>query len=144
MQKYTRIFLFICLLSYLFLLSYLLFFSQYRHSVEGLLSYNLVPFKTLVGYFSTFEGLSITDQFIGNVIAFVPFGFLLPLIASRLRSFTLMLRSTFIFSLLIEIAQLLFQVGAFDVDDLFLNTLGGVIGFLLSRRLTKGSVKAHC
>lgn len=137
MQKYTRFFLFICFLSYLFLLSYLLFFSQYRHSVEGLLSYNLVPFKTIVNYFSTFEGLSITDQFIGNILAFVPFGFLLPLIASSLGSFTLMLGNTFVFSLLIEISQLLFQVGAFDVDDLFLNTLGGVIGFLLSRRLNK-------
>ncbi|MGM0875074.1 MAG: VanZ family protein [Bacillota bacterium] len=137
MKKYTRLFLLTCLLAYLFLLSYLLFFSQYRHSVEGFLTYNLVPFKTIVGYFSTLDGLSITDQFIGNVLAFVPFGFLLPLIVSRLGSFTFMLGSTFVFSLLVEITQLQLQVGVFDVDDLFLNTLGGVIGFLLSRLCNK-------
>jgi glycopeptide antibiotics resistance protein len=36
---------------------------------------------------------------------------------------------SFSFSLLIETGQLLMEVGAFDVDDLILNTLGGLIGF---------------
>ncbi|MBO1511939.1 VanZ family protein [Metabacillus bambusae] len=131
MKSYKRFFLLICFLVYVCVLFYLLFFSSYRQSVEGLLTYNVRPFQTILGYFSNFDGLSITDQFVGNVLAFVPFGFLLPLLVSRLGSFIRMVWGTVAFSLLVEIAQLIFRVGAFDVDDLLLNTIGGVIGFLL-------------
>ena len=34
-------------------------------------------------------------------------------------------------SLLVEILQIVLRVGSFDVDDLILNTLGGIIGYLL-------------
>ena len=37
----------------------------------------------------------------------------------------------FEFSLCVETIQLVWKVGSFDVDDLILNTLGGVIGYLL-------------
>ena len=37
----------------------------------------------------------------------------------------------FEFSLGVEVMQLLFKVGCFDVDDVFLNTVGGVLGFLI-------------
>jgi glycopeptide antibiotics resistance protein len=118
-------------------LFYLLFFSAYRQSVEGLFTYNVRPFQTILGYFSNFNGLSITDQFVGNVLAFVPFGFLLPLFIPRLGSFIRMVGSTVAFSFLVEIAQLIFCVGAFDVDDLLLTTFGGVIGFLLTKAFHK-------
>ncbi|QNF30880.1 VanZ family protein [Metabacillus elymi] len=95
------------------------------------------PFQTILGYFSNFDGLSITDQFVGNVLAFVPFGFLLPFFIPRLGSFIRMVGCTIAFSFSVEIAQLIFRVGAFDVDDLLLNTFGGVIGFLLSKVFNK-------
>lgn len=34
-------------------------------------------------------------------------------------------------SLLVETLQLVFRVGCFDVDDMILNTLGGIVGYLL-------------
>ncbi|MGI8386841.1 VanZ family protein [Robertmurraya sp. P23] len=37
--------------------------------------------------------------------------------------------ATFCLSLTYEIVQLVFELGSFDVDDLILNTLGGVIGY---------------
>ncbi len=37
--------------------------------------------------------------------------------------------------------QLLFRVGSFDVDDIFLNTLGGLIGFILYRFLNRSEEK---
>ena len=37
---------------------------------------------------------------------------------------------TFGLSLAIELIQLVSKVGSFDVDDLMLNTLGGVLGYL--------------
>jgi glycopeptide antibiotics resistance protein len=38
---------------------------------------------------------------------------------------------TFELSLCIEMVQLLSKVGSLDVDDLILNTLGGVVGYIL-------------
>ena len=49
-----------------------------------------------------------------------------------------------VFSVLIETAQLIARVGAFDVDDILLNTLGGVVGyifFVIGRKIVKGKNK---
>ena len=43
---------------------------------------------------------------------------------------------TMLFSIGIETAQLLTKVGAFDVDDIFLNTVGGLMGYIFMK-LTK-------
>ena len=37
---------------------------------------------------------------------------------------------TFLLSLSFETLQLIFKVGSFDVDDLLLNTIGGMLGYL--------------
>lgn len=118
----------ICFAVYIGTLFYLLFFSAYRKSVEGVVSYNFIPFQTIGQYFYSFDGLALTDQFIGNMLAFAPFGFLLPLIF--VMTFTKVLGYSFLLSLSVEFAQFFFRVGAFDVDDLILNVAGGGIGFL--------------
>lgn len=134
MKRFIYSIYLILFVSYLSLLCYLLFLSAYRVSVNGLLTYNLVPFKTIVGYFAHFTHLSLTDQFVGNILAFVPFGFFLPLLSIRLRSsFILIVGLTFGSSLLVEVIQFFTRVGAFDVDDLLLNTIGGIVGYFLSR-----------
>ena len=38
---------------------------------------------------------------------------------------------SFELSLLVEVLQLVTKVGSFDVDDLLLNTVGGILGFLI-------------
>jgi glycopeptide antibiotics resistance protein len=43
--------------------------------------------------------------------------------------------TTGIFSLLIEMIQFAVGVGTFDVDDVILNTLGGVLGYFMFRVL---------
>lgn len=97
---------------------------------------NLIPLRT-VGFF-LFESGSLSSSFLnlaGNVILFMPLGFLLSLILKRDWTTTASRRSvtmiSFSFSLLIEIGQLLMEVGSFDVDDLILNTLGGWLGCTL-------------
>jgi len=47
---------------------------------------------------------------------------------------------SFELSLVVEILQLVFKVGSLDVDDLILNTIGGLFGFLiydLVKKLTR-------
>ena len=67
-----------------------------------------------------------------NIVLLVPFGLLAPLIWPRLRSAGRTAAAGALFSLLIEISQL-FTNRSPDVDDLLLNTLGAVLGWLLYR-----------
>ena len=64
-----------------------------------------------------------------NIAMFCPFGFLLPILNRKFRTWCVTIPAGFGFSLVIELLQLLFARGIFDVDDLFCNTLGGMIGF---------------
>lgn len=69
---------------------------------------------------------------LGNVVCFMPFGFLLPTISKKkaLKNIFSVTFLAMIFSVFIESAQLITKVGAFDVDDIFLNTLGGALGYI--------------
>lgn len=64
-----------------------------------------------------------------NVAMFVPLGILLPLLTRNYRKWYLVLAEGFGSSLLIEIVQYITARGLFDVDDLFNNTLGTMIGY---------------
>lgn len=78
-----------------------------------------------------------------NIVAFVPFGFFLAeyLSAKRRdgthqavgwRSFAIATLTTLALSLIIECLQLALHVGFFELTDLMMNTLGGLLGASLS------------
>lgn len=69
-------------------------------------------------------------QYVLNVILFVPFGFFLPLLWKRFRFFPYIVILGFLFSVAIETAQL-FNYRTTDVDDVIMNTLGAVVGYLV-------------
>lgn len=108
-------------------------YSDYR--------YNLIPFLEITRFIrSAFNGGSIhyVDVFvnlIGNVVAFVPFGALIRWVRNRKTGLWIAVLYTFLFSLAIELIQLATKVGVFDVDDLILNTCGGVVGYVCYRIL---------
>ena len=123
-------------LLYVVLLIYFLFFSENlgRTYEERSYLYNLVPFKEINRFWTYREELGFAAVFTniaGNVLCFIPFGAILPVLSRVARNFFVMLMISFEFSLLVECVQLISRVGSFDVDDLMLNTLGGVLGFLL-------------
>ncbi|WP_306419864.1 VanZ family protein [Bacillus sp. J14TS2] len=94
---------------------------------------NFIPFKTISYYLFSATDLSSRvriENLAGNVIGFMPFGFLVPLLSRKLNLKAITL-ATFFLSLTFELIQLIFRLGSFDVDDLILNTLGGVLGYLL-------------
>lgn len=66
-----------------------------------------------------------------NIAMFIPLGLLLPLLNNRFRKWYLTIPVGIGTSLLIELIQLATGIGICDVDDLFTNTLGTVIGFWL-------------
>lgn len=66
-----------------------------------------------------------------NVALFVPLGFLLPYIKSCFQKWYVMLITGFSTSLCIEIVQYFTGRGLFDVDDLFTNTVGAMLGYCM-------------
>lgn len=133
--KMRRILLLITWLTfivYFFYLSYLLFFGFYRQNFV-IFDYNLTPFKTIWMYISMYEHFNFSTWFsnlFGNVIAFMPLGFLIPLLFKKSMNGKFIIFLSFLSSLMVESIQLYFQVGGFDVDDIILNTLGGLLGYL--------------
>ena len=64
-----------------------------------------------------------------NVAMFMPLGFLLPCIIKQFQKWYLMFATGFATSLCIEIIQYTTGRGLFDVDDLFANTIGVMLGY---------------
>ena len=67
--------------------------------------------------------------FFGNVLGFMPYGFVLPVINRRMRNGFFIILSGFSISLTVEVIQLITRAGCFDVDDMILNTLGAALGY---------------
>lgn len=65
-----------------------------------------------------------------NVVLFLPLGFLLPLLWPEWNRPIRVLLFGLSFTVLIEVSQLL-NIRNTDIDDVLLNTLGAIIGFLL-------------
>ncbi|MBO0959294.1 VanZ family protein [Neobacillus sp. MM2021_6] len=95
-------------------------------------SNNFVPLKTI--YFYLFlADINLNIRIVnlaGNIIGFAPFGFILPLLAKKFQKFSAVTVATFFLSLTFELLQLVFEFGSFDVDDLILNTIGGMLGYI--------------
>ncbi len=121
---------------YIILLSYFLFFSEHygRENIMKDYHYNLEFFKEIRRFITYrrqlgFEAFLV--NILGNVLAFTPFGFLLPLIDKKYRKFIYTTFLCLLFSLCVELLQLYLKVGIFDVDDIMMNTAGGIIGYII-------------
>ncbi|MEH2951817.1 VanZ family protein [Candidatus Merdisoma sp. JLR.KK011] len=127
---------------YLACLIYFMFFSESygRTAVNRDYHYNLVLFREIrrfVQYRHVLGTTAVLINVAGNVAVFIPLGFALPVLFERIHSFGQVLILSFAISLLAETMQLVLRVGCFDVDDLFLNTVGGCIGYLGYRILRR-------
>ena len=99
--------------------------------LEGLEHANFTLFKTIRMYIDYAYKLNSFENLVGNVVVFIPFGFLLPYVLKRGRNFMVMLLNALLFVFGIEVFQLFSAFGAFEVDDILLNCCGAVIGYLL-------------
>ena len=84
------------------------------------------------------ESVGFLEGAVLNILLFVPFGYLLPLLWHRVdRWWKLLLCGLFV-SLLIELLQLVTLRGMFDLDDLMNNTVGALLGWLCYYKIVKG------
>lgn len=112
--------------------------DTWRRSVilEGLGTANFTPFRTIKMYIDYAHKLNSVENLAGNILVFVPLGFLLPIVSDKVRTFPAVMLNAFVFVLGIETFQLFSAFGAFDVDDIMLNCLGAALGY--------GGYKAAC
>lgn len=112
-----------------------MFFAEIwgRTSICEEYSYNLIPFKEIIRFIKYRKQLgtvAVLTNIGGNIVGFMPFGFILPILSPKTRGIFRILILTFDLSLCIEMIQLVSKVGCCDVDDMILNTLGGVLGYI--------------
>ena len=134
-EEHRLVLAWVLFIVYMVFLMYFLFFAEImgRTYVDRDYHYNLIPFreiKRFLVYRETLGWFAVLSNLLGNVLAFVPFGMILPMLRGRCRHFFYIVLLGFDFSLFVETIQLISKVGSFDVDDLFLNTLGGALGYL--------------
>ena len=94
------------------------------YSISGI---NLYLFREMARY--SIGSKSFFYNVVGNIILFIPFGFILSYFVKAKKIKHVVIPS-FIVSLSAELIQ--YQIGrAFDVDDILLNTIGALIGFMI-------------
>ena len=101
------------------------------YSSQGSVHYNLIPFRsvqTQIKYITQWWALK---NLLGNIIPFIPFGFLLPITYKKFSSAIKVLFVGLASILLIETFQFFTKLGSFDVDDIILNMIGIVCGYLI-------------
>ena len=94
---------------------------------------NLIPFHTIALYWKllarpAFRKSAIINL-VGNVVMFVPLGFLLPKVFPKQNRFYKVLLTTTAVITLIELTQFYTLLGSCDIDDLILNAVGAAIGY---------------
>ena len=115
----------------LFALYFIVLFqiTIFRDSNFGIRRTNLIPFTTVAEYlWSILGGYIFTGiaNIAGNIIIFLPLGFMTAVLFPKMRKLTKIFILGFTFSLVIEVFQYVVACGSADIDDVILNTLGGV------------------
>lgn len=122
------------ILPYTIFLLYLMFFGMGRLQYED----NIVRIKPIVSTIwfiqETISWLDIIRIVLGNVVMFIPFGFLgwiFPQL-KNLKKLVITFVSTIV---IVEALQYFSRLGVFDVDDVILNTFGVLLGWQMKRIL---------
>ena len=128
MKRFISNLLTVCFICYMILLVYFLFFSEEygRNEPYTTYQYNLELFREIKRYLMYREQIGMVYfaiNLLGNVVVFMPFGFLVPILGRKKRKFWFTALASFELSLSVECIQLITKTGCFDVDDIFLNTI---------------------
>ena len=123
-KKIYRIFIF----PYTIFLLYLMFLGFGREQHEANIVRLLPLVSTILFVQNTTSWESIIINLFGNIILFIPFGFL-GWLNAKYFSFKKLIVDFLSALIIVEALQYLTRLGVFDIDDLALNSLGVWIGF---------------
>jgi len=115
---------------------YLLYFGVARDFPDSPYKINYSPFQTISEYVITvlpYRLGEFSQNMLGNIILFIPYGFL-GILYPKLNQFKWLLLVFFITINIIEFSQYYFKRGFADIDDVILNTLGVTIGYIIYKK----------
>lgn len=122
--------------AYLFILLWLVLF-KFSYDPIGVIrdfqtrSLNLVPFAW-----------AQKGEMIANLLAFIPFGVMLGVNLKHV-AFKYKIAVILAFSFVLEVIQYVLAIGATDVTDIIMNTLGGFMGLAVYEVLSKHTNDRH-
>ena len=118
---YKEIFM-LAFLLYALLLFYVVTFQDVNYGTD-----NFIPFKEILRY--EFGSRVFVKNILGNIILFIPFGVFVSFFLKTRKVYPIFI-ITIITSSVIEYSQL--KIGrTFDIDDIILNLVGGLIGYII-------------
>lgn len=115
---------------------YVCFFARRRWGPPPKNKLNLEFFRDKVQYWQTSalhtrpESIEFYKDFIGNILLYIPLPFLL-FYALGVKTFSRLLLISIATSVSVETLQYVLNIGVADIDDVFLNSLGALIGILI-------------
>lgn len=122
------------LIMYLLVLTWIIVFKlQFSFSgLPAIRNINLIPFGESV----IVNGKISFTELIKNVIVFIPFGILISVLRDK-ETFIKKIIPIVLTSLLFEVLQFIFGIGASDITDVINNSLGGIIGIAIAFGISK-------
>ncbi len=104
--------------------------SIIENEKDGLRNINLIPFRTMSPYLRDITEPYAFKNIIANILVFIPLGFFISNKNPKNVFKALIICLGVILS--IELIQLFFKIGFFDVDDIILNFIGSLLGVFIS------------
>ena len=135
-RKIYRIFIF----PYTIFLLYLMFLGFGREQHEANIVRLLPLVSTILFVQNTTSWESIIINLLGNIIMFIPFGFL-GWLNAKYFSFKKLIVDFLSVLIIVEALQYLTRLGVFDIDDLALNSIGVWIGFQMRKFIDNFNIK---
>ncbi|MFS0638903.1 VanZ family protein [Mesobacillus foraminis] len=138
LSNYKKVNLFILLGVYIAMLIYFMFFGFGRPELTEIREYRywLIPDSIPLWLPKQFS-IDIIKLWIfalGNLLAFIPFGILVPMLFKKHIHTYFKFFVLFVFFILcMEILQMVTYLGSFDINDIMVNTMGATIGFFSYR-----------
>lgn len=99
----------------------------------------IVDHRSISSQISSFKIIPtiVIKNLFGNIAIFVPLGTLLPMGYEAMRKYRRTFAVGLVYILIIEFVQLVCMLGAFDVDDIILNSIGVSCGYILFKMIQK-------
>lgn len=151
-SKKAKRFVGIATIAYALVLIYVLFFrsigATYPRTYSEYLKvmHNFIPFRS-VSVLLTTPALSeqviirFAVNFLGNIVLFIPCGFLLPTCYKKAKSTRHFVVLSIMILFAIETIQILTMLGSFDIEDILLDMTGACVGFAGYRRRFSAKAK---
>lgn len=137
--NYKDKFISLCLLlSFIFIISQTLFPIKLDTNFDSFEVYNLIPFKVPISIYINYDFYYFIHQVFGNIALFILFGFFTFLKNSNVKKSILII---FLLTLSIEFIQGFISYRFCEIDDMWLNFLGGYIGIIICKIINKGLIE---